>query len=268
MKNEEIARNRAQMPKRTTSIIDQRSLQNSHQRLTDFLQKGKNVLDIGCGTGVITADIAKKVAPGKVLGIDENKQFIESASNNFKEIDHLAFETKDLYKLEEENQFDVVTAARVLQWLTAPDMALSKMARATKPGGHVVVLDYNHEKIKWEPEAPTSMNHFYQAFLNWRSDAGMNNAIADHLAEMFSAIGLTDIEISVQHETVSKKDPDFQPKINIWAEVAESRGHQLVADGYLREEERARAVKEYREWIITSAESMQMYLLAVSGRKN
>ncbi|SES01589.1 Ubiquinone/menaquinone biosynthesis C-methylase UbiE [Gracilibacillus ureilyticus] len=265
MEKDKEARNRAHMPEGTSSIISCRSLQNAHKRLADFLEKGKSVLDIGCGTGAITAGIAEEVAPGQVIGIDENQQFMETANDQFAAIENLRFEAKDIYKLDYENQFDVVTAARVLQWLSEPETALKKMVRATKTGGNVVVLDYNHEKVIWNPAPPESMQHFYRAFLKWRAEAGMDNAIADHLADMFLANGLTDVEISVQHETVSKSDPDFQQKIDIWAKVADSRGHQLVKDGYVSEKERALAVKEYREWIQTTAESMEMYLLAVSG---
>ncbi|KAB8138159.1 methyltransferase domain-containing protein [Gracilibacillus oryzae] len=267
MQNEKIARNRAQMPEGTTSIIGRRSLQRSHQRLTDFLQTGISVLDIGCGTGAITADITQTVAPGEVVGIDENKQFIDSAAKKHAELSNLSFAAKDIYQLDYHNQFDVVTASRVLQWLTSPEKALNKLIQATKTDGCIVVLDYNHEKIKWSPDPPESMQYFYKAFLKWRSDAGMDNRIADHLADMFSANGLTNIETSVQHETVTKSDHDFKQRVSIWAEVADSRGHQLVADGYITETERAGAVEEYRDWINTSAESMEMYLLAVSGCK-
>jgi hypothetical protein len=55
------------------------------------------------------------------------------------------------------------------------------MVSATKPGDWIVVLDCNHEKIAWKPEPPRGMRTFYDAFLRWRADAGMDNAIADDL---------------------------------------------------------------------------------------
>lgn len=84
----------------------------------------------------------------------------------------------------------MVHAARVLQWLDQPLNALRSMRQAVNPGGHLIVLDYNHERIAWEPKPPYSMQVFYDAFLRWRAEAGMDNAIADHLPAMFSRLGL------------------------------------------------------------------------------
>ena len=59
----------------------------------------------------------------------------------------LSFETADVYSLLFHDLFDIVTAARVLQWLANPLAALQQMTAAAKPGGRVVILEYNHEKI-------------------------------------------------------------------------------------------------------------------------
>ncbi|MGN8644648.1 hypothetical protein ACTNEO_01010 [Gracilibacillus sp. HCP3S3_G5_1] len=80
-----------------------------------------------------------------------------------------------------------------MQWLDQPQHALNNLVKSVKSGGKLVVLDYNHEKLKWEPYVPESMKHFYNTFLKWRSDAGMNNAIADHLKEMFEKSGLSQV---------------------------------------------------------------------------
>ena len=66
-------------------------------------------------------------------------------------------------------EFDIVTSARVLQWLSRPEEVLHMLKASTKPGGCILILDYNHEKIAWEPEPTPSMKSFYSAFLKWRS---------------------------------------------------------------------------------------------------
>lgn len=267
MAEDNSARSRAHMPEATRSFVNQRTLKESHRRLVDILNVGNDVLDVGCSTGTITSGIAKMVQNGKVIGMDENKTFIKEANKTYAQQRNLSFIAKDIYEIDYLNQFDVVTSARVLQWLSNPEKALKKMVAAAKVGGSVVVLDYNHEKILWQPDPPKSMQHFYQAFLQWRSEVGMDNRIADHLAGQFSKCGLVDVHLSAQHEVITKDDPEFIQKMDIWAGVAETRGHQLVQDGYLSEYERGQAVKDYRAWITTSATSMNMYLLAVSGRK-
>jgi SAM-dependent methyltransferase len=162
--------------------------------------------------------------------------------------------------------FDVVASARTLQWLAPPYDALHRMAGWLKPGGVLSVLDYNHEKIRWQPAPPPSMQLFYDAFLRWRADAGMQNDIAERLAVYFEQLGLREISTADHSETTTRTDADFAVKMGIWAKVAELRGPQLVADGYLTEAQRLAAVQDYTAWVATEADSMVMYLLAVEGR--
>jgi hypothetical protein len=109
------------------------------------------------------------------------------------------------------------------------------------------------------------MQRFYAAFLDWRASAGMDNAIADHLAALFVAAGLRDVEVTPQHEATRRDDPDFGVRAGLWADAAATRGRQMVEDGVLTEAERAGAEADYRAWLRDGAESQTMYLLAVEG---
>ncbi len=263
---QDTARHRAHMPEGAGNILNARSLTTAHRRLGELLRPGLIVLDVGCGTGAITRGIAEAVAPnGRSVGIDLHAGLIEEARRLHSNVPGLSFETDDVYNLPFHDMFDIVTAARVLQWLASPLSALRSMVAATKPGGRVMVLDYNHEKIAWQPDPPLSMQEFYAAFLRWRAEAGMDNAIADHLSEMFTQAGLTDMGQTPQHEFTRRSDPDFATRISIWAEVAASRGQQMVADGIITEDLRAAAETDYRAWIRDSAQSQAMYLLALEG---
>ena len=111
------------------------------------------------------------------------------------------------------------------------------------------------------------MQHFYRAFLRWRAEAGMDNTLADHLADLYAQCGFVDIVSTPQHEVSTKNDPDFSTRLGLWAEVAASRGHQMVADGILTETQRATAEAEYRAWVHESAMAQTMYLMAVEGRR-
>jgi len=109
------------------------------------------------------------------------------------------------------------------------------------------------------------MRAFYSAYLRWRAEAGMDNAIADHLAEMFGSIGLCDVTVTAQEEVARRSHPDFETRAGIWADVAASRGHQMVADRMITEPERAAAEAEYRAWVREKAEVHTLYLLTVEG---
>lgn len=264
----DIARRRATMPPGTTRILNSRSLGTGHRRLAELLKPGFTVLDVGCGTGAITRGIAEAIGPhGRVLGIDTSARLIEEARRIHSEVAGLTFEVCDVHSLRFHETFDIVTGARVLQWLSDPLDALRTMAGAMKPRGRIVVLDYNHEKIAWMPDPPISMRTFYTAFLRWRTEAGMDNAIGDNLAEMFAGVGLVDIAVTAQHERTERGDSDFHTRIGIWADVAASRGHQMVADGVIAESQRATAEADYREWMCDLAESQSLYLVAVEGTR-
>jgi hypothetical protein len=155
--------------------------------------------------------------------------------------------------------------ARVLQWLSQPRTALQQMTVAPKPGGKIIVLDYNHTKIQWQPAPPRSMQVFYDAFLRWRVEAGMDNAIADHLADLCTAVGLAEVVVTPQHEVTQRHEADFATRAGIWANVATSRGRQMVQDGMISEAQRLAAEQEYRLWLRDAAVSQTLYLLAVEG---
>jgi hypothetical protein len=129
------------------------------------------------------------------------------------------------------------------------------------------VLDYNHERAVWEPALPLSMQQFYRRFLQWRAEAGMDNTIADRLAELFGQVGLVDVTKNAQSERTTRTDPDFDVRIGLWADVAASRGHQMVQDGIITEPLRARADIEHRAWMQAAAVSQDLYLLAVEGSR-
>ncbi|WP_244555921.1 hypothetical protein [Paenibacillus macquariensis] len=86
-------------------------------------------------------------------------------------------------------------------------------------------------KISWEPQPPARMLSFYSAYLKWRSDAGMDNEIADHLPAMFQKAGIEEISITPHHEVSDRTMPNFHTRIGIWADTASSRGVQKERDG-------------------------------------
>jgi SAM-dependent methyltransferase len=259
------ARDRAQMPPGTASVLDRRTL-DGHPHLAALLRPGVKVLDVGCATGAITADASDVVGPGGLaLGADVSPPLVARARQRMADGRPLRFVRADVFAMPFAAVFDVVTAARVLQWLARPAEAVAAMVRVTRPGGVVLVLDYDHEAIRWTPQPPPSMQAFYAAFLAWRAQAGFDNAIARRLPALFAAAGLSRIRVDHAPEIATRGDADFATRAGIWAEVAATRGHQMVADGVVSEDDRRRAEADYRAWVDTEAMSMTLHLDAVQG---
>ncbi len=258
------ARIRARMPSGTEEILNERTLSSSHRRLDELLRPGMRVLDVGCGTGAITRGIYEKNPSGITVGLDIDVDLIQQAVNASPR--GPGFVAADIHHMPFSRAFDLASAARVIQWLSSPRRAIECCISAITPGGRFLVLDYNHEKIVWDPRPPASMQAFYEVFLAWRSDAGMDNAIGDYIAPAFDRLGLVDIRVTAQHEHADSLDGDSKSRLGIWSAVAATRGIQMVQDGYLTESQRAAAEVDYREWIDSTAVSQTLYLLAVEGR--
>jgi ubiquinone/menaquinone biosynthesis C-methylase UbiE len=259
---------RPHQPDGSNAVLNARSLAADHRRLAEMVRPGMSILDVGCGTGAITRGVADAVQPGgRVVGLDSHAGLIAEARERHAGVPGLSFEVGDVYDLSHRDAFDIVSAARVLQWLPAPERALAAMAAATRPGGNVLVLDYDHERVAWTPEPPESMRRFYAAFLRWRADAGMDNRIAGRLGRMLREAGLEEVREWPQHETTRRGDADFATRIGIWAQVARLRGPAMVEDGFLTEAERGAAESDYRSWTDREAQSQTLHLVAVEGQR-
>jgi len=142
-------------------------LQRDHHVLAGLLRPGLSVLDIGCGTGAITSGIAEAVGPeGRVIGVDRDEGHLRLAREEHAALTNLRFEHGDATELRYRSEFDIVTAARTLQWIAQPERAVLGMKQAAKPGGILVVLDYSHSRNGWEPEPRTNLVVFIGHF--WR----------------------------------------------------------------------------------------------------
>lgn len=253
--------------KGTAKLFDERSLAADYATLPPLLKQGWRVLDVGCGTGAISKGIALKVgSTGHVTGIDNTAYFIESGKETYASVTNLELIHTDLFAYEPAENFDLITAARTLQWLSNPQEAVVKLRSMLKPGGILSILDYNHEALEWKPEPPASMRKFYATFLRWRGDAGMNNHIAEDLPAYFEEAGLANIEVLEANEVYTKDQPNFEHKIGIWSSVAQMT--QMVDEGYISNDDRLLAIEEYNNWIQSDAQQMTMKLKEARGVNN
>ncbi len=101
----------------------------------------ERVLDIGCGDGKVTAEIAANLPRGAVVGVDFSDAMIALARQRFGPEAHpnLRFEPADARSLPFENEFDVVFSNATLHWVQEHPPVLRGIARSLKPGGKVLL---------------------------------------------------------------------------------------------------------------------------------
>jgi trans-aconitate methyltransferase len=97
-------------------------------------QPGERILDLGCGTGQLTAQLASTGAT--VWGIDADATMIAKAQQNYP---HLKFEQADARNFQVEAPVDAVFSNAMLHWVKEPERAIECISCALKPGGRLVV---------------------------------------------------------------------------------------------------------------------------------
>lgn len=97
-------------------------------------QPGERILDLGCGTGQLTAQIAETGA--EVIGLDNSPAMIEEARRLYPQ---LQFREADAHDFDVAEPFDAVFSNAVLHWITEPDRVVRCIAQALKPNGRLAV---------------------------------------------------------------------------------------------------------------------------------
>ncbi|HWQ48487.1 MAG TPA: methyltransferase domain-containing protein [Methanosarcina sp.] len=129
------------------------------------LRGNERFLDIGCGDGKLSAEMAKNLPEGYVLGIDLSEEMITFARNHYpqEKFPNLAFMQANASELTFDSEFDIVFSNAVLHWIKAPEAALKGFWKSLKPGGIFLaqlggrgnaaeifkILDYMLENEKW-----------------------------------------------------------------------------------------------------------------------
>ncbi|MEU3920989.1 methyltransferase domain-containing protein [Streptomyces sp. NPDC029004] len=175
-----------------------RTAANSAAYLIGELRPGMDVLDVGCGPGTITADLAHLVAPGRVTAVDAAEDVLVQARETAagRGLDSVRFEVADVHALDHpDDSFDVVHAHQVLQHVGDPVQALREMRRVCRPGGIVAARDSDYGAFTWFPSLP-ALDDWQRLYRRVARANGGEPDAGRRLLSWARAAGFTDINAS------------------------------------------------------------------------
>ena len=166
-------------------------------------QHGVRVLDVGCGPGALTAELVARIGPEAVAAVDPSASFVDAARARYPRVDVRQAGAEELPF--EDGAFDAVIAQLVVHFISDPVAGLAEMARVTRTGGVVAACVWDHAG----GHGPLAL--FFAAARALDPDVADESERAGtregHLAELFEAAGLRDIESTFV--TASREHPTF-----------------------------------------------------------
>ena len=228
-----------------------RTAQNSAAYLLPHLADGQRLLDVGCGPGTITADLAELVGSGEVVAIEREQSVVDEAAAVATErgLSNVIVELGDVYQLAyDDDSFDVVHAHQVLQHLSDPISALREMRRVTKPGGVVAARDADYAAMTWYPPDP----RLDQWMKIYSAVARSNQAEPDagrHMLAWANQIGFSSVTITASIWCYAD-DATRQWWGSTWAArmTTSAVATQAVAEGIAEQPELEAVADGFRAW--------------------
>ena len=233
------------------SAHSRRGAEDSAAYLLPHLNAGMDLLDVGCGPATITADLAGRVAPGRVVGLDTASGALEAARATLAERDlpaRVELTDGDVMSLPfDDGTFDVAHAHQVLQHLSDPVGALAEMRRVTRPGGIVAVRDAVYSAMAWYPE-PEGMKLWRSVYMATARANGGEPDAGGRLLAWARRAGFAEVTASASTWCyATAADRAWQSET--WAQrCLTSFGPQAVELGLARRDDLETMAHAWRQW--------------------
>ncbi|KAK7189393.1 methyltransferase UbiE [Paraphaeosphaeria sporulosa] len=234
-----------------------RTVENSCPHLIPHLHNTSlKILDVGCGPGTISVDLAARIPQGSVLAIDPSQEVIMKARKHAEEkgVTNIRFEVGDIFNWGavagiEESGFDIVHAHQVLQHLQDPLSAMKEMKKLTRKGGILAVRDCDYSAMNHYPpnEGMSKWLDLYRSVAkSIKCDPDIGKRL--HAIAMQAGFPRSDIDTSVSAWTFSTPD-ERAWWCGLWAERSTKSDYKarVLESGLGTEEDLEEIARTWRE---------------------
>jgi ubiquinone/menaquinone biosynthesis C-methylase UbiE len=238
----------------------------TNQHFIDFmkLEKDSSILEVGCGLGILTTEIAKLVSHCEVVGLDNSSKQLERAIT---EIPNLRFIQGDAHELPfEDARFDIVYCRYLLEHVGNPIQVVSEIYRVLKPKGKVYVQENNILVNAFEPEC----FHFEtvsRQMVVLQQKLGGDALIGKRLFPLLKQAGFVNIELSIQPEVHYYDEEYFCPWIKNLIGCIQSASEMLVSYNLANQEAINHAIEELTTFMSRDDASVFFYWNRALGVK-
>jgi ubiquinone/menaquinone biosynthesis C-methylase UbiE len=166
------------------------------------VEPGLRVIDVGCGPGALTAELAARLGGDAVVAVDPSEPFVAAARERFPDVDVRRATAEELPF--EDGAFDVALAQLVVHFMTDPLAGIREMARVTRAGGVVAACVWDHGG------GSGPLSAFWAAardlYPRATDESRLTGSNRGELAALFETAGLreveeTALEVTVDHPT-------------------------------------------------------------------
>ena len=109
------------------------------------IPKCDSILDLACGTGILTQQIAQKIPNAKIVGVDVTPSYLEIAKKKLASNPNISFVQQDAEKLNLNTKFDCITSSYIPKYCTA-EILVKTCLNHLKPGGKIILHDFTYPK--------------------------------------------------------------------------------------------------------------------------
>jgi SAM-dependent methyltransferase len=168
-------------------------------------QPGAAALEVGAGGGSIVEWLAGQVGPsGRVLAVDLDPRVVEPLASDVVEIRRADVVTDEL----PEAEFDLVHARLLLEHLPARDAVVDRLIRTLRPGGWLVVEDYDWTGFGFDPAGELE-TRATAAILTFMANAGFDQSYGRRITSSLAEGGLTEVRGEGRSLVIDAADPGY-----------------------------------------------------------